>query len=73
MSTDGDRPQKAAQTEVSSDTRCLEDIPIPSGQSDEGEKVEVDHIVRSRDLRDGEVLPLVCDHPDAMVYVKVQS
>lgn len=71
LSTDGDRLSVAARTGASSDTRCLKDISVPGLRVVEHKEVEVAHLVRARDLKEGAVLPLVWGKPDVMVYVKL--
>lgn len=59
VSTDEERPLKAAQTWVSCDTRRLENIPVSCRQSGEGDDVEVQRIEWARDVKEGVVLTLV--------------
>lgn len=72
-STDGDRPQKAARLGIPGETSRQEDIPVPRRQSGGDEKVGVDRIVRAADVKDGVVLSLLWENPDAMAYVRLGS
>lgn len=49
VSMDGDWPQKARWTETSSNTRCLEEVPVSRAQIGEDKVAEADYIVRARD------------------------
>lgn len=66
VSVDGDRSLKAAQTVVSSDTLCLEDIPVWRRRMAEDEVVEVDHHVKARDVKEDVVLLLAWESLDVM-------
>lgn len=69
VSTDGDRPSKAARTEVSSGTRWLKNIHVPRCRIIENEEVEVVHFLKARDVKENEVLLIGWENPDVMAYV----
>lgn len=72
MSTDGDRPSMAAQTEAPSKTRHLQDVSVLRRQLSEDKEVEVQHLEMAQDVKDGEALPLKWKNPDVTAYVKLR-
>lgn len=73
VSTNGERPSKAAWTLASSDTRRLEDIPVPRRQGSEDKTVEVELLAKARNVKGDAVLSLVWANPDLMAYVRPRS
>lgn len=71
VSTDEDRPSKAARTGVLSNTRHLKEISVPNRRISEDKETEADHFVKAFDVKDGVVLPLVWENPGVMVYSKL--
>lgn len=66
VSTGRERSSKAEQTEASSDTSRLEDIPVSRRQGSENREVEAKHLVRVRDVRYDAVLLPVWNSLDSM-------
>lgn len=66
-------PQKTARAMVSGDVRRLEDIPALRRRGNEDERVEVDRIVWTRDVKNGVIPPFESENPDAMASVKLGS
>lgn len=60
VSTDGRRSLKDAQAGSSCGNRRLEVIPVPHCRTEMEEEVEVKHLVRARDAKEGAVLPTLC-------------
>lgn len=73
VSTDVEHLSKAARTDAPSDTRRLEAILVPRRQSSEDEAVEVELLMRARDVRGSADLPLVWERPDAIAYARHMS
>lgn len=63
------RTAKEARTVASSDTRCLEDIPVPRQRTVEESEAEVQHLVRALDVEKGAVLSLLWVKLDVIAYV----
>lgn len=70
MSTDEERPSKAAKTEAPSDTHRLEDILVPRRQGSEDEETQRVQLMKARDVRYGAALQLAWKSPDVMAYVR---
>lgn len=68
-SVGGGRPRKTARVGASRSISPREDVPVPRRREGGEEEVTVNRIMRARDVRDGVVLPLVWDNPDAIPYV----
>lgn len=63
-------PSKAAPTGAPSDKRRLEAISVPRLQDMQDEEVEVDQLMRARDVKDGTVLSLVWENPGDISYAR---
>lgn len=73
VSMDGERPSKAARTDAPSDTRRLENIPVLRLQGIGNEEVEMEQLVKVREVRDGVVIPLLCENLDVIANVRQGS
>lgn len=70
VSTEGECTSKAARRGAPSDTCRLKDILVPRQQDTEDKEVEVEQLVKARDVMDGAAFPLVWKNLDVMTYVR---
>lgn len=61
---------KAAQTGAWSDTHYSEDVPVPRWQRFEDEEIEMELLLKARNVRDAAVFPFVWEHADEVAYVR---
>lgn len=73
VNTDEEPLSKVARREASSNVRRSEHISVPRRQASADKEVEVEHLVRALDVRNGGILSLIWENPDAMVYVRQTS
>lgn len=71
VSTDGEGSSRAARTKVSSDTRCMKNIPVPRRRVVEAEEVELEHLLRAQDANKGVVPSHVREDPEVTACVKL--
>lgn len=69
MRTAGGRPSKVARTEALSNTSRLEDMSVPCWQNMKDDEVEVNQLVRARDVGKAAILPLAWESRDVIAYV----
>lgn len=70
VSTDGKPPSKSARIGALSDKHRLEGIFVPRRQGSEEDKIEVEQLVKARDLRDCAAFSLVLKNPEVMACVR---